>query len=195
MYQPNPLEIDQPANRLFPRTQRTTPHEFVAPQLGIWVGSLVVALVRAAGWQSPRPMRRGFCRRSRLPKDTRLGQAQGSRRLLSVHAEQDARRVGEAGRASAAADSGGQRPVADADQDAGQRGGARQGRTAGLHGREGYLESYPGHFVTGSSVSAEGQERQAAGRALSAWPLAQRPVLPTRAKSHAQADRRRRRAV
>ena len=59
-----------------------------------------------------------------------------------------------------------------------------------------YLESYPGHFVTGSLYRPDGQERQAARRALfphGHWPNGR--FTDAGRRRHAQADRRRGRAI
>ena len=118
----------------------------------------------------------------KLPDDKRLGAAGGSERLLPLHAAENARRVGPAGRAGAAAGAGGHRPLADAHQDARPRRRPRPGRPRRLHRREGLLRELSRPFRHRQPLSAQGHSGQAAGRALSARALAQRPLLRRRAR-------------
>ena len=90
---------------------------------------IFVAALEAAG---PRALPAGS-----LPNDVRLKPLKDLDGYFPVHAAEVEGRVGSPGRMRAAADPRGGGTVADAHQDAAQRGHSRQDRAARVHGREG----------------------------------------------------------
>ena len=101
------------------------------------------------------PLVDGF-RRRRPP-----AAAQGPERLLPLHPAEILDRVGAAEGVRAAADSGGGGALADADQDAAQRGHPRQDRLRRVHGREGLFRERSRLLRHGQPVPPEEHPGQA----------------------------------
>ena len=119
-------------------------------------------------------------------------------RVISIRKTSSSRRLttskhGRRAASSARTGAGGQGTVADAGEDAASSRHSRQDGPRRIHDRKSLLCQHAGPLRQRQPLSAQGQDRQAARRALPARPLEQRPVLRGKGQDGAERTRRWRR--